>query len=260
VKTKKVNSREKRTNAWTSPIFIWAIACASIAVGLVLAGRALKRLPMLELQTVEISGLKRTRRETVIEAAGLFEGINLLRIDLIAVKKAAESLPWIESAETARQFPSTILLEVKEREPSFLIRLDKELFYLTSGGNVIRTPLDQGLDFPVVTGMTAAEVEGEGDKRKAFLSLTSVLARDGLGSELSEIHMDPTDGLIVYTAETGGTGVRFGFSNFLQRMEKLKKLKRHLEKRNRSAYAIDLTYGDRIIARLTPEEEKGGRQ
>lgn len=239
---------------------IWAAASVAIAVGVFKTGATIKHLPMFKLQTVEISGAKNTQREAILSVAGLSEGVNLLSLKMSEIRSAVEALPWIENAEIGRQFPSKILIKVKEREPAFILRLEKDLFYLSSDARVIEAPLEQGLDFAVVTGISQSEIETDGFPRKSFLSLLSVLETGGLGDEPSEIHMDPVEGFIVYTAETGGMGVKFGFSDFSERMNKLKKLKRHLEKRSRAAYAINLTYEDKIIARLTPEERKGSRQ
>ena len=233
---------------------VWILAILGLASGLYAASRTEHPLPF-RLREVRVVGASRTDPGAVWRAAGVEPGSPLFGIDVGRVREAVEALPWVRRARVVRQIPSTLRIRVEEWVPRYLIRLDR-LCYLTAEGHVVRAPLDQGLDFPVVTGITAAELTRDGPVRRALLDLLARIDRGELPGEVGEIHVDPTDGLTVYTASPGARAVRLGFRDLGDQLRRLARLDRHLAKRGQRARVVDLDYEDKIVARL---EGAGGR-
>lgn len=236
--------------------FAWVFGSVALA-GVLYAGfRAGSGVHPFVLQSVRVEGAWRVSPEEVVRASGLQTGTSLLGVDVERTRRLVEALPWVRQARVVRQIPSTVTVEIKEWEPRCLVRLDR-LYYLTKEGHVVQAALDQGLDYPVVTGMQWADLEGAGPLREALLRLLETLDRDPLGKELSEVHADPVEGFTVYTSAHGGTGVELGLDGLDEKLRSLSRLQRHLEKRAQVAYRVDLSDQDKIVARLAPAAPKG---
>ena len=238
--------------------FVWAVASVGLGAALYYGYRAAPRLNPFVLEVVRVDGANRTPREEVLRVAGLRPGMGLFDVDVTEVRQAVEKLPWVRGARVVRHIPSALQVELEEWEPRCLVRIDR-LHYLSREGHVVQAPLDQGLDFPVVTGLTWADIEGETRLAKALLALLAAIDRGLLLDEVSEISADPNLGFTLYTPVGGGTALRAGFSDFEARLERLARLRRHLDRRGQAAYAVDLTHDDKIVARLLPAAGKGAR-
>ncbi len=234
----------------------WVLGCVALCAALTLGYRRVPAGSPLALEDVRVEGLERTDVAAVLRAAGLGVGGSVLSVDVDRVRQAVEALPWVRRARVLRQMPSGLRIEVEEWVPRHLVRLDK-LYYLTGEGHVVRTALDRGRDYAVVTGLTAAQLEAPGPLRDALLELMAALDRGELADEPGEIHVDAAQGFTLYTPADGGAGIRLGFGDFDGKFERLKRLRRHLEKRGQAAYAVNLSHDDKIIARLvSPAEGK----
>ncbi|MBE0618281.1 MAG: FtsQ-type POTRA domain-containing protein [Proteobacteria bacterium] len=238
--------------------FAWVLGSVALAAALYAGVRAGAGFHPFVLQSIGVEGTRRATPEEVIRSAGLTTGVGLFQVDVERVRRLVEGLPWVRRARVVRQLPSTLLVEVEEWEPRCLVRLDR-LYYLTPEAHVVRAPLDQGLDYPVITGLGWADLEAEGPARLTLLELLALLEKGALGDEASEIHADPEEGFTVYTPSNGGTGIRVGRDGLEEKLRRLARLRRHLAKRGQAAYCVDLAGEDKIVARLMPGGTKGAR-
>ncbi len=238
--------------------FAWAVVSVALGAAIYSGYRAAPGLNPFVLGLVRIEGAERTARDEVIRAAGLREGMGLFEVDVAEVRRAVEKLPWVRAARVARELPSGLLIELEEWTPRCLVRLDR-LYYLSPEGHVVRAVLSQGLDYPVVTGLTWADLEGEKLAAKGVFELLGLIDKGLLQEEVSEINVDPDLGFTLYTPAGEGTAIRLGFSRFEERLQRLARLRRHLGRRGQTAYSVNLNHDDKIIARLLPAAGKGAR-
>ncbi|GAB4261990.1 MAG: hypothetical protein Kow0092_11960 [Deferrisomatales bacterium] len=236
--------------------FAWVLACAVLAAAFYAGYREVPDLRWFTLEGIRVEGAQRTGPEAVLDAAALSRGTGLFAIDVDRVRQRVERLPWVRSCRVVRQLPSTLTLKVAEWAPRYLVRLDR-LYYLTREAHVVAAPLDQGLDFCVVTGLSRAQLDADGPVRDGLLRLMGLLDRGVLEEEVGEIHVDPQQGFTLYTPAHGGTGIRLGLADLEERFDRLARLRRHLGRRAQAAYAINLAAEDRIVARLLPGPGKG---
>ncbi|MDF1555915.1 MAG: FtsQ-type POTRA domain-containing protein [Deferrisomatales bacterium] len=229
--------------------FLWVVASLALAAALYAGSRAVPGLDPFVLHAVQVVGTEATAAEVVLQAAGIETGGSLFGVDVARVRTGVAALPWVREARVVRQLPGTLRIEVEEWQPAFLARLD-QLRYLTAAGHVVVAPLDRGLDFPVITGADRAAIEGEGPCREALLEWTGLDGKGLLDTEVGELHLSPVAGLTVYT--TDGTGIHLGWHEYEEKLRRLGRLNDHLGRRRESAQTVNLSYSDRIIARLTP--------
>ncbi|MHB8764891.1 MAG: cell division protein FtsQ/DivIB [Deferrisomatales bacterium] len=236
--------------------FAWALASVALCGALYTGYRRAPGLNLFALEEVRVEGAERSDPAAVTRAAGFTVGESLFGADVDRARHSVEALPWVRQARVVRQVPSVVRIEVEEWVPRYLVRLDR-LYYLTAEGHVVRAPLDQGLDYAVVTGLGPADLAAESPLRAGLLELLSALDRGVLVDEPGEIHADGGTGFTLYTPAGGGTGLHLGFGEFEAKLGRLARLRRHLDRRGQSAFAVNLTYDDKIIARLAPAQGEG---
>lgn len=236
---------------------LWALASLLLAAGMWAGLRAAPELSPFVVRTVRVEGLERTPSGAVVEAARVEPGTSLFGVDVAAVRRAVGALPWVRNARVVRQLPSSLTITVEEWKPAYLVRLDR-LYYLTAEGHVIRAAVDQGLDYPVVTGVSWADLESPGPSRANLLALLGSVGRHVPGGEVSEIHADAAEGYTVYAGAGTTQGIYLGLGDLEAKFARLARLRKHLARRGQTARTVNLAYDDKIIARVVSATGEGG--
>lgn len=211
---------KKRNRRWREPFSVRAKRTALKTVKVVAILGALPALsfavwkgyntlittPYLSVVAVNVNGSERIPKEEIAALSGINEGQNILSFEIESAEASIKTNPWIEEAKVERSYPDIIDIEVKERSPVALVKLDG-LYVMDSNGVVFKKyAAEDNLDLPVVTGLTmeglmdAAKVPDEG-----LMDLIGVLSsRAGFNiAKVSEINVDPVFGFSIYTLEEG---------------------------------------------------------
>lgn len=256
--------RARRVVVRTVKIAAVAVLVPTIVYASVLGYGWLKTTDMLSVEVIDVSGSKRVSAEDVVALAGITRGRNMLSFSSGAVEDNILRNAWISSAVVKRRPPHTIEIDVREREPLALVKMDG-LFVMDVSGVIFKKYLSEdSLDLPVVTGLNMEGLNVEVEEAAVELehelfTLMSVLkGRQGfnLGS-VSEIHVDQVYGLTVYTLE-GGVRLEVGTERFPEKIAAFEKI---LEARKGSLHgieAMDLSNEHKVIVRFTSNVVKEG--
>ena len=179
-----------------------------------LASALLARSAVFAVTVLTVQGNRMATEQQILDKGGLRRGMSLLSLDCQKVEGQILEHPWVEQATVERQWPSAVLVRVKERQPLALVNLEREgrqqLYYLDSKGEVFApTTPSRDLDFPVLTGDVVQAREGTvriAPDSLAGLALDFLrLAAQGnqvLPSQgISEVHVSPERGVIVYLVD-----------------------------------------------------------
>lgn len=235
---------------------LWLGGAVLLTAVLYVGARMLTDLTPFSLQRIEIKGNVRTSYEAVVETLGLAQGRSLFSLDVSDMTAQAKAMPWVKEAKISRRIPDTMIVEIEEWEPAFLVRLDR-LYYMTRDGKVINAPLSMGMDYPVVTGVTRYRLEASETDRGRILAALDLVAKGAAGDRVDEVHYDNTLGVTVYAAGEKPYGVFLGFGDLEEKFSRLGRMKRTLKKKGQYAMSADLSYDDRVVARLAPTEPPG---
>ena len=219
----------------------------------------LLKSPYLAIKEIKIAGNRKVSMAEVLELAGVNVGDNLLKVDVAEIKKSVKLNPWISEVSVARNFPDRINIEIKERKPIAFINLDGLYFVDETGIIFKKISLEDELDLPVITGLKREDIE-EGAKTSELaiqaVNLLHILAKKGIfaNEELSEINVDKTYGLTLYTMQQG-TRIELGEGEFT---DKIARLERVINSRNGLAGVelIGLNYNKGVVVKLTSGELK----
>lgn len=235
---------------------LWLGGAVLLTAVLYVGARMLTDLTPFSLQRIEVKGNVRTSYEAIVETLGLSQGRSLFSLDVSDMTATAKAMPWVKEAKISRRIPDTIIVEIEEWEPAFLVRLDR-LYYMSRDGKVINAPLSMGMDYPVVTGVSRYRLEASETDRGRILSALDLVARGAAGDRVDEIHYDNTLGVTVYASGDKPYGVFLGFGDLEEKFSRLGRMKRTLKKKGQYAMSADLSYDDRVVARLAPIEPPG---
>jgi cell division protein FtsQ len=106
----------KIVGPWLARAGIGAVVCATLAIAAWLAVGALDQ----NITSVSVTG--RFQRVSPIEVEQAVKArvrdMGLVSVDLAAVRRAVEQLPWVDSAIVERQWPRTLGIRVVEQVPA----------------------------------------------------------------------------------------------------------------------------------------------
>ena len=218
--------------------------------------------PYLEVTEIIVEGAKRVEEREVITLAGLIEGENIFSFDTERAGERVTGHPWVESAMVERRLPGSFIISVRERVPMALIKIDDDsgpLYIMDSGGTVFKPfEASEGVELPIITGFIPVRGGGaeegnaqggnsidssagftEGAHVEGQLLTIMELLRDRGGDlsleMISEVHVDPTYGISVYTLDEG-VKVELGFNDF---DEKILAFQRVLDEREGSLAGVE---------------------
>jgi len=249
-----VESR-KRNRVILKSVLACVLAVDSLLV-LLLGYLVFLHVPYFNLQQVDVTGNSRLSRAEVIEASQIESGINLITVDLGIIAERLKRHPWIRSASVYRRFPAQLIVEIEERTPRAILSADK-LYYVDDQAEIFTRLLPgDPVDFPLITGVTPDQLNTDGPEIweliRSGLNLLDLMERTGSDlelSEVSEIRVDPDDGLTLHTRS--GRIVILGKGKFEQKMQNYGRLRKFLTQTGEwhNARIINLDFEDRALVR-----------
>lgn len=182
-------------------------ALPALAYGAIMFYRVLVTTEHLAVTSVAVTGTVRVAPEEAVELSGITEGQNILSFSAGDVVEALKTNPWVKKATVKRRLPGSVEIAITERVPTALVHLDGALYVMDASGTVFKKyAASDGLDLPVVTGLTKDALKEGGAEAAGLMELMAALkAREGFLnlSKVSEINVDPVFGLSIYTLDEG---------------------------------------------------------
>lgn len=238
---------------------------ASVIIGTALSGRYLQEFaltsPRFSIKKIEIQLEKKTPRASrisILKLADVKTGDNLFAIDPDEVAQRVEVHPWVRRATVSRAWPDALKITLEEHRPAVLVALG-HLYYADKSGEIFkRYAPGERLSWPVITGLSRAEIEAEDEGgrdrlRSAVRFLEELKVLGTSAPKISEIHLEP---LGLSFIEDTGLKVVVGSAPWRERLLRLPKVKAKLASRGVAGAEIWLggpRRNDRVVARL----EKG---
>jgi cell division septal protein FtsQ len=214
----------------------------------------LARTTFLQLERIDVTNIRRLKRQDVVALTGIRPGDPMLRLDLRHIAEQVKKSPWIEKVQVRRNFPHTLTLEITEWVPAAVANMGY-IYYVDKKGEVFK-PLTQGddPDFPVLTGLgeedLAKDPAGSKAMLKTAIELTDLLRAGAVFKleDISEIHIDKGYGYTLFTAK-GGVPVKLGNDGFVGKLARLSRIYKDLSAQLLTLEYIDLNYNDKIVVK-----------
>lgn len=226
----RVPGERRRRIASLAARALWPLAGAgAVALAALVAWRVLVQGDLLRVREIRFEGLARATPAELMEISPVQRGDHLLLCDTGVVAAALRRHPWIAAVDVTRELPGTLVVKVVERRPAALVDLGG-LYLVDDKGEVFKRAVPgDGLDLPVVTGISReAWVERRAEVEPLLSAALALLARwaeRGLDrrAPVSEIHIDPDFGTTLWAGDDG-LEVRLGHGDLPEKLDRLERV------------------------------------
>lgn len=194
------------------------------------------------VEDVRVSGNQHTSEIDILQLLGLDGSTSLLGLDIAAARQALSQLPWVESAEVRKVYPSTVEVVLRERQAFGIWQHGSDLSLIERSGSVIAPLRDNKFaSLPLFVGRdaetAAAAIDEEFSNWPAIASRVKAFVR--IGGRRWDVHLD--NGVIVRLPEENVAGALALLNRFDEEQQVL----------SRDIALVDLRLPDRVAVRLT---------
>jgi cell division protein FtsQ len=183
-----------------------AVVALGVAIVLVVLAGAVVVSPLLDIETVEVTGVTTDRVVEVRRAAGIDVGEPMLTLRPGSAAERVRALPWVGDVRVERDLPDTVRIAVVARVPVGWARAGTSVVVVDETGRVLWKAADAPPGIPELTGLAdLASVGGNVGPR------TLPAASRALGSEFRSRTASLTllDGALVGRL-VAGPEIRYG--------------------------------------------------
>jgi cell division septal protein FtsQ len=178
---------------------------------------------------------------------------NLLLLDIKALKGRIESHRWVKEARIRKVFPSSLKVELSEREPLALLKLGEGYLMIDEEGVGLETAAArEDVDLPLLLDSSVFQ-----DRYREKISLAWRCLSDLDPEQRRELDALDLSVNRCVSAFLRGVTTRFilGDERFSERLSFIRSYLSELEGRNGPVEYVDLRFDDRIIFRPLPAVE-----
>lgn len=215
--------------------------------------------PRFSVRTLQVQGNVHTQSADLAKLGGLEIGSNIFELESESVKSRILQNPWIERVGITRRLPSTVRVEVVEREPAAIVALGAQLYLCTRDGEPFK-PLESGdpSDLPIVTGIRPEQVAkdriGVVATIKRALDLASEYERSlpAKTRPIQEVHADE-EGAFSLVVGKDPVVLRMGRGPFRQPVEQAARVLAEVSSRHADAAIVFLdneAHPERVVVRM----------
>lgn len=169
------------------------------------------------VRAFSVEGIRYCTKEEVVAASGIAYGDSMLAIDSVRVREGINGNRYLEFASMWLNFPSTVILTVKEHAPRARFTSTGTLVIIGKGCMVLEQTdnIDVAPQVPVVTGMHVSSVRvgspvvfTESWQGEAIDKALSAIEAQQMIGEISELNVAALDNLYLVTED--GMQVKLG--------------------------------------------------
>lgn len=228
--------------------FLFALALLSFTARQVYV--YLVTTPDLDVRHIDVSGNNVVSEETVRAVLDPISRKNILSLDLAKWEKLILQNRWIEDASIKRDLPSTILVEVKEREPVAFFLWKGKTYLVDAYGTPISSyqPDHSEYDFPFITGLEAGSTKETFFKLCRGVDTLEKIKKHNsfLWEMISEINVKDNNFSILGLRD-GSPALYIDREDFQKNLDHYLSIKKDIGAHFDIAQFIDLRWKDRII-------------
>ncbi len=223
------------------------------------ARRHVLQSPRFAITAIDVAGSVQRPPAAIVAESGLALGSNVFTADLNAARaRILATDPWIADAVLARHLPSTILVQVTERQGAALVALGDTYLATAEGEPFKKVDPDDPLDLPLVTGLRPEQFtedrEGGLQTVRRAMGLAAEYARGSLArrAPLEEVHVEP-DGAFSLIVGRSAMQLVLGVPPFRRKLDQAARVVAELDRRGAKADAIMLdndSRPERVVVRM----------
>ena len=144
-KIQKKKKRNKKIIKWTSIIVL-------VIAGLIFTFAS----PLFNISEIKVENNKALSAEKIISLSRLSKGKNIFRFLKSDVEKNIKEDTYVEDVTITRNLPGTVVINVKERNRDFSVKLMNSFAYINNQGYILEIS-EEDIGIPVLQGIETPE-------------------------------------------------------------------------------------------------------
>ena len=205
-----------------------------------------------EITHVGIRGNAQLNPEDLVKHLNIQPHTNIFQIQLDEIQERLETLQWVKTATVFRTIPNKLRIDITEREPFALVKLDQ--LHIVDNEGVILGALASGsaITLPIITGkiIESMSIEGENPQlRPAFQAIEHLMhTSPPVLRDVRKIVIQSLENATAISYDPLYPEVRVSLCNDVASMENIERFQHMLPTlRIENAAYVDLRFDRRII-------------
>jgi len=215
--------------------------------------------PRFAIRTVDLVGAKRISLERIKTDAGVSVGGNIFALDTDAAEHKLLENPWISEVKVTRRLPSTLRVEVSEREASAVVALGERLYLVTPEGVPFKeVSAGDPFDMPLISGVSPENLQRDRKREIERIQTGLEVLRQFDRVPLSrvyppeEVHLADA-GDVTLTCGKDGVTLELGTGPWRKKMLMAEEVVGELRKKGRTPGIVFLdnnAHPERVVVRM----------
>jgi len=207
--------------------------------------------PRFEITHVGVQGNSQIAAKELVRYLQIQPHTNIFQLGLNDLQTRLEAIPWIKSVKVFRNFPDKISIDLTERTPFALVKLDK--LHFVAGDGVLLGALTSGnsITLPIITGSFVEQLDlnGENLKFRQALSALQELMNNSLPifKNIRKIQIQSLENATLINSDPSWPEVRVSLVNYNENVQRLQRVYPRLHLNELAA--IDLRFERRVIVK-----------
>lgn len=154
-KTKKLTKKQEIARK-KRKAFLMLVKWATLILLLIGGGIGFLLSSFFNIKKIEIVGNNKLTRDEVISLSQIEIEENTFKLSKNKIEKNIKQNAYVESVKIKRNLPSTILIEIEERVPTYMITFANAYAYINNQGYFVEISKEK-LELPIITGYATKE-------------------------------------------------------------------------------------------------------
>ena len=154
-KTKKLTKKQEIARR-KRKAFLRLVKWATLILLLIGGGIGFLLSSFFNIKKIEIVGNNKLTRDEAISLSQIEIEENTFKLSKNKIEKNIKQNAYVESVKIKRNLPSTILIEIEERVPTYMITFANAYAYINNQGYFVEISKEK-LELPIITGYATKE-------------------------------------------------------------------------------------------------------
>jgi len=147
---KKISKRQKKNRRIAIIIIVMIILVAATVLFLMSS--------IFNITKITVKNNHQITEEEIVQASTLQINENRFKKSKSKIIKKIKEIPYIESVKVSKKLNGEIILDVLEREPTYMLKYEEKFVYINNQGYILEIS-DTPQELPQITGYTSVEIE-----------------------------------------------------------------------------------------------------
>lgn len=202
-----------------------------------------------KMKAVALAGNEHLTDDELKTIGGLKGDESLLSISSRKVYEKLKESPWIQTASVRKEYPSKLLISIRETEPFALLDMKGKMFIVDDKGRMLEELKDNSVPFlPVIM----SDPYNEKEAFREAVNLAKVIKTIGLLHKKQRIEIiahQPNE----VAASLDGVYVKVGAGEHEDKLTRFSEIEEEVRKRNIPVAYIDLRFAKKAIVKPVHE-------